>query len=145
MTTTSGIFFFSEGTNYRIRNKKKIKDIIKKIISDAKLSLESLNFILCNDDFLYKINLQFLKHDTLTDIITFDYCSNEKVKGEAYISLDRVKENAKKYKQILFKELLRVIFHGTLHLVGYNDKKKKEITIMRAKEDFYLREFFDLL
>ena len=88
------------------------------------------------------MNVQILNHDTLTDIITLDYSDGGKIKGEAYISIDRLRDNAKIFKTSLYKETLRVMIHGALHLVGLKDKSEYEKSEMRKKEDYYLREFF---
>jgi len=97
-----------------------------------------LNYIFCSDTYLHKINLEYLKHDTLTDIITFDYSEKKQISGDIFISIDRIKENALKFNQSTDIELNRVLIHGVLHLLGYKDKTPKEKETMRAKEDFYL-------
>jgi len=97
-----------------------------------------LNYIFCSDTYLHKINLEYLKHDTLTDIITFDYSEKKQISGDIFISIDRIKENAPKFNQSTDIELNRVLIHGVLHLLGYKDKTPKEKETMRAKEDFYL-------
>lgn len=117
---------------------------LKQFIGDAFVKegkvLEELNYIFCSDDRLLEINRNFLNHDYYTDIITFDLSDESgKIKGEIYISLDRVKDHVKKYGND--NELFRVIFHGVLHLCGYKDKKKSEITVMREKESEYLRNY----
>lgn len=111
------------------------------VISTAKskgFSVGELSFIFCDDKYLHKINLEFLNHDTLTDIITFDYSSEEEIAGEIYISIDRVSENAKAFNQDKAQEIRRIIIHGVLHLLGYKDKSLEEKTQMTSKEDYYL-------
>jgi len=111
------------------------------IISSAKsegFSVGELSFIFCDDKYLHKINLEFLNHDTLTDIITFDYSSEEEIAGEIYISVDRVNENANAFNQDTAQEIRRIIIHGVLHLLGYKDKSPEEKTQMTSKEDYYL-------
>lgn len=111
------------------------------VISTAKnegFSVGELSFIFCDDKYLHKINLEFLNHDTLTDIITFDYSSEDEIAGEIYISIDRVNENAKSFNQDTAQEIRRIIIHGVLHLLGYKDKSPEEKTQMTSKEDYYL-------
>jgi len=97
-----------------------------------------LGFVFCDDEYLRTINVQFLEHDTYTDIITFDYSSEELIAGEIYISIDRVIENAKLYQQDINLEIHRIIIHGVLHLLGYRDKSPEEKAQMNSKEDYYL-------
>ncbi|MBD3748427.1 MAG: rRNA maturation RNase YbeY [Sphingobacteriales bacterium] len=133
------IYFFNEGISYKIKEINKLRAWINQTIENEKHQLIELNFIFCSDVYLLKINQQYLNHDTYTDIITFD---NGDISGEIYgdifISIDRVKENAKSFKTTLNNELHRVIIHGTLHLLGYKDKSKAEKDLMTQKEDFYL-------
>ncbi len=111
---------------------------IKKIISSEKKILGKIVFVFCNDAYLLTKNIQFLNHNTLTDIITFDYCNERKISGDILISIERVKENSKIYNVTFLNELDRVMVHGLLHLLGYNDKTIDEKKTMRSKEDFYL-------
>lgn len=99
-----------------------------------------LNFIFCDDDFIYEINKKYLDHDTFTDIITFDYSEDfGNVSGDIYVSIDRIKDNANQYKVEFQEELARVIAHGVLHIIGYKDKTVEETEIMRKKENDYLQ------
>lgn len=98
----------------------------------------ALSYIFCSDKYLQEINNQYLKHRTFTDIITFNYGAEEGIEGDIFISINRVKENANKFKSDFDTELHRVIIHGVLHLIGYNDKTKTEKALMREKEDTYL-------
>ena len=100
--------------------------------------VKDLNFIFCDDEFLFEINNTYLRRDSLTDIITFDYSNKNNISGDIFISIDRVKANALSFNESFEDELKRVIIHGVLHLLGYKDKSKKEKKIMREKEDFYL-------
>ena len=112
--------------------------IIEKIIEREKKITGTLNFIITKDESLRKINVQFLEHDYNTDVIAFDYCSCEIINGEIYISIETVKQNAINYKVRLKTELLRVMIHGVLHLLGYDDKTKNQISEIRRMEDMWL-------
>lgn len=109
------------------------------VVRKEKEKVGDINFIFCGDKFLYLLNKKFLRHNSLTDIITFQYPSKS-LTGEIYISIPRVRENAKKYGVTFEGELHRVMIHGVLHLCGYKDRKKTDKKEMRAKEDFYLRQ-----
>ncbi len=127
----------------RIDSAIKLKSFLTHIIKHEGYVLESLSFVFCTDDFLLNINRQFLKHDYYTDVITFDYSiKSNKIYGEIYISIDRVKENAKSINTSYKNEIHRVIIHGLLHLCGYKDKTAKEVKTMRTKEDQYLSQYF---
>lgn len=134
------IFFHYADRKLITKGKKKIKEVVGIIFKKEKVNFDRLDYIFCSDDFLLDMNKTFLKHDYYTDIITFNLSDSSNIKGEIYISIDRVKDNAKSNKQDFYQELARVIFHGALHLCGYADKKKKEKAIMRSKEDFYLKQ-----
>lgn len=137
----SSITFHQEDFFYRLKHKKKIKNWILTSVQHEGKTLGELNFIFCSDNYLHNINLEYLKHDTFTDIITFDYCENNTINGDIFISIERVKENAKKFNQTIEKELQRVLIHGVLHLLGYKDKSQQESETMQKKEDFYLNLF----
>lgn len=131
---------FHHQTPSRLCNKKKLKSFLEDLFKKEGTGLETLNFIFCTDDYLLKINSEFLGHDYYTDIITFNLAPpKQPVIGDIYISIDRVKENAKALNQSFKNEILRVIFHGALHLCGYKDKNTKQIRFMRDKEDYYLK------
>lgn len=135
------IYFFSEDTNFKPKQLTKLRAWINQSIESEKHQLVELNFIFCSDDYLLKINQQYLNHDTYTDIITFDNGDTSgEIYGDIFISIDRVKENAKSFKTTLSDELHRVIIHGTLHLLGYKDKSKADKDLMTKKEDFYLNK-----
>ena len=119
--------------------KKRLKAFIPILFSSEGKTLDSLQYVFCSDEYLLNINKQFLQHNYFTDIITFDLSEDTAINGEIYISLDRVKSNAVELSQSFRDELLRVVFHGALHLCGYRDKKKREIEQMRNREDYYLR------
>lgn len=136
------IRFYFHDRKYNIRDRVRIKQTVEYVFYKEKRGLEKLDYIFCSDKYLLKMNRSFLKHDYFTDIITFDLSSTKnKVQGEIYISLDRVIDNARSLKIPIKEELLRVIFHGALHLCGYKDKRKKEALTMREKEDEYLRYY----
>jgi probable rRNA maturation factor len=133
------INFCFHDRKYAIKDRKGLKKALMHIFRKEKGKLHSLDYVFCSDDFLLSINKEFLKHDYFTDIITFDLSGQKnKVEGEVYISIDRVIDNARALKIPIRTELCRVVFHGALHLCGYSDKTKKEIEIMRRKEDEYL-------
>ncbi len=134
------ISFFLEDVHYRIRQKNRLRFWIEETISSEQKTAGAINVILCSDDYLYKMNVEYLQHETLTDIITFDYTEGDLVSGDLFISLERVKENAADIGVKISDELNRVIIHGVLHLCGYGDKTPDEKTIMRSREDFYLSQ-----
>jgi rRNA maturation RNase YbeY len=136
------IYFFWEEP-FPLKNRRELKKFITAYFKKRKLPLRSLNFIFCSDKRLLEINRAFLKHDYYTDIITFDLNPGEKsIEGEIYISVDRVKDNAKSAGEASIKELHRVIFHGILHLTGLNDKTGEEKEQMRRMEDKLLLDYF---
>jgi rRNA maturation RNase YbeY len=119
-----------------------VKEVVRDIFKKEKTKLEQLQYIFCSDDYLLEINKQHLKHNYYTDIITFDLSEKpNSVIGEIYISVDRVRDNAQNYEVSFKQELLRVIFHGALHLCGLKDKTEKDQVLMRKAEDKYLRYF----
>ena len=130
------IRFFQEGISFKLKQPIKTARWIKSIINKEKFALKELNYIFCSDDFLLSINQGFLRHDYYTDIITFDHSSEKRtIEGDIYISVDRVRENAKEFNSSLDTELHRVMIHGVLHLLGYPDKTKAEKMAMRKKEE----------
>ncbi len=133
------IHFFEEDIISNLKKKKDTKTWIKDTFLAEGKNLGTLNYIFCSDEYLHKMNVEYLQHDTLTDIITFDQSeSGNKIDGDVFISVDRVKENAKKFNSEYKDELNRVMIHGALHLIGYKDKKKADQELMRSKEDYYL-------
>jgi len=129
------IFQSEEDLDFALGEEKKIKDWIKKIIRKEGKACGQLFYFFCTDEHLLNINKEFLNHKTYTDIITFDYVEGKAISGEIFISIDRVKENAKKYKQPFPHELARIMIHGVLHLCGYGDKKPADKKLMRQKEE----------
>ena len=117
---------------------RQLKPFIKSLVLSEGLVSGDIAIVFCSDEYLLKINQDFLNHDYYTDIITFDYCENGIVNGDLLISLDRVLENSTKENTSFLEELHRVVFHGVLHLCGFKDKSKKDIEMMRFKESHYL-------
>jgi probable rRNA maturation factor len=135
----ASITFFADGLSFELDKPRKTSSWIKTVIKKEKHSLVALTYIFCSDACLLKLNQEYLRHHTLTDIITFNLGQvSGQVNGEVYISIDRVKQNAIDFVTTFDQELHRVIIHGVLHLVGYGDKKSGEKTIMRKKEEAYL-------
>ena len=135
----SGIIFFEEDARYRLQDKKMLIRKIKKLIDLEGFTLVSISIVVCSDNYLLDMNKKYLKHNYFTDILTFDQSEIKKdIEGDLYISIDRIKENAALNKTTQWSEFQRVVLHGVLHLVGYNDQNNKEKAIMREKESFYL-------
>lgn len=131
--------FFEEGISYKLKNKRAVKNWLTDTIKAEGFILKELSYIFCSDLYLLQVNRQFLDHDYFTDIITFDNSAGDGlIAGDIFISIDRVRENAAKFKVSVDDELHRVIIHGVLHLVGYKDKTAKDKKKMTLKEDFYL-------
>lgn len=132
---------FNYETDFALENELLFSNWISKIIlSENKLEGE-INYIFCDDDYLHKINLQYLKHDTLTDIISFDYCEGNFLQGDIFISIERVRENAIDFNSTFLEELKRVMVHGILHYCGYKDKSAEEEKVMRHKEEEKMNMF----
>lgn len=135
------VFFHSADRSLTIKNRTQIKQFIEFIFKKEKRTLNRIDYIYCSDEHLLEMNRSHLNHDYLTDILTFELSSTQSTQAEVYISLDRVKDNAKELELPLIDETLRVIFHGALHLCGYLDKTRKEGQLMRQMEDFYIKEY----
>ena len=138
MSFQSIISFFSETIDFELESQKKTERWIHDTIIKEAKTLGEITYVFCSDEYLHKINFEHLNHDTFTDIITFNYCDGDIINSDIFISIDRVKENAKIFQTTFQNELNRVIIHGILHLVGYDDKNDTDKELMRAKEDFYL-------
>jgi probable rRNA maturation factor len=135
----AAINFFSHDVIFNLPKPKKTSSWIKRAIKNEGSVVGQLNFIFCSDSYLLTLNLQYLNHQTYTDIITFDTSEdNEALEGDIFISIDRVRENAEKFNKTFMEELHRVIIHGVLHLLGYSDKSERKKREMRKKEDAYL-------
>ena len=137
------VHFFSHDIPTRLKNTTKLKQFIESVFKKELQSLDSINYIFCSDKAILKINKKYLNHDFYTDVITFDLSSNNKaISAEVYISIERIRDNAKKLGLTIKSELHRVLFHAALHLCGYKDKKKKDQEIMRIKENELLAKYF---
>ena len=123
---------------FSLEDKEKISSWVTFVLDQEERELGEINYIFCDDDYLHEINVKTLKHNTLTDIISFDYTVGDVVSGDIYISYERVRENAEKFALDFKDELHRVMIHGILHYCGYQDKGEKDKLIMRSKEDYYL-------
>ncbi|PIB37009.1 rRNA maturation RNase YbeY [Reichenbachiella sp. 5M10] len=133
------IHFFYEDTDFTISKEATLQDWIHHCIQNEGYELTSINYIFCSDEYLRQVNIDYLDHDYYTDIITFDNSEEEKhVESDIFISIDRVRENAQQQDTAFETELKRVLIHGVLHLVGYNDKTESQKMEMREKENAYL-------
>ena len=132
------IHFHQEDTSFHLQNIKALRSWIAESISKENKIVGNLSYIFCSDKYLLNINKKYLNHDFYTDVISFDYTEEGQISGDIYISLDRVKENAKEFGFSLKNELHRIIIHGLLHLMGYSDKTPSLKAVMKDKEDFYL-------
>lgn len=138
----SKVCFFFDQVKVSLPNRSELKKFIDQIFKKEGAVLGNLNYVFCSDKKLLEINQQFLKHDYFTDIITFDLSTTPgEISGEIYISIDRVRDNALNHDESFQSELHRVIFHGALHLCGYEDKTKAQILKMRDREDHYLSKY----
>ncbi|MBL7850479.1 MAG: rRNA maturation RNase YbeY [Cyclobacteriaceae bacterium] len=129
------ISFPSKGISFRLSQPRKTKTWLSRIAEEEGRTIESLTYVFVSDSFLSKLNYEYLRHSTLTDILTFDYSEGKAVIGEIYISVPRVRENARKYQQPFDTELRRVMAHGLLHILGYKDKTSGQSSRMRRKEE----------
>jgi rRNA maturation RNase YbeY len=136
------INFHNEQITFEHKQPIIIKKWLQSVAKQEGRSISSLSFIFCSDDYLHQINVEYLNHDTLTDVITFQYSESESdpIEGDIFISIDRIQENANQFETTFDKELHRVMIHGTLHLLGYGDKSSEAKTLMTEKENFYLQQ-----
>ena len=132
------INFYNEDASYLVKHKILLRAWLQLAIAAEGFVTGPINIILTSDEYLGKMNLQYLQHDTLTDIITFDYTEDGKVSGDLFISIERVEENAAVYSRSVAEELHRVMIHGVLHLCGYADKKPSEKKTMTRREEHYM-------
>ena len=139
------INFFSEKKTFEVSQKDKLRLLLKEVCKQENAQLSFINCVFCSDEYLLQINKKHLKHNFLTDIITFDFSEKkDQIEGDLYISVDRVKENAKKYGFTFKTETIRVVLHGLLHLIGYKDKSEKEKKRMRVLENKYVSLYMEL-
>ena len=131
---------FHNEIEFVLQNQGEIQRWIKKVIASENKEMGEINYIFCSDEYLLERNIKYLDHDTLTDIITFNYCKGKIITSDIMISIDRVKENSTIFDNSFSEELHRVMIHGILHLIGYDDKTEKEKNLMREKENFYLKK-----
>lgn len=136
----SPINFYSK-IEFDLKNKKKHADWLKAVVASEEKELEGINYIFCSDEDLLFMNQRYLDHDTFTDIITFDYSEDESISAEIYISIDRVKDNAKNFKVKFENELKRVLVHGVLHCCGYGDSSEESKAKMRVLENEKIKLF----
>lgn len=136
------INFFEENVEFNLSNRFKRKQWLKRIAKEELAKIGELNYIFCSDEYLHKLNVTYLNHDTYTDIITFDNSDKKNtIEGDVFISIDRIRENAYRLGQSEERELSRVICHGLFHLLGYNDKSEEESSLMRNKEEVSIQLF----
>ncbi|HBF88017.1 MAG TPA: rRNA maturation RNase YbeY [Bacteroidales bacterium] len=133
-------YFFEDIPSLKFK-KNQLKSWLRTIAEKECKSIQNLNYIFCSDEYILKINKQYLNHNYFTDIITFDYSIKSQISGDIFISIDTVKTNSKKFNTRFIEEFYRVTFHGLLHTIGYNDKSKSDKEIMQAKENEYLNYF----
>ncbi|XMO87916.1 rRNA maturation RNase YbeY [Algibacter sp. AS12] len=129
---------FNYETDFKLESEAPISNWIIDTISAEEYKLEEINYVFCDDEYLHKLNVEFLNHDTLTDIISFDYSVGKIIQGDIFISVERVADNAKDFGVSFNDELMRVIIHGVLHYCSYKDKTEAEAKVMREKENLYL-------
>ena len=131
---------FHNEIEFVLQNQQELRRWIKKVITSENKEMGEINYIFCSDEYLLERNIKYLDHDTLTDIITFNYCKGQIITSDIMISIDRDKENSTILYNSFSEELHRVMIHGILHLIGYDDKTEKEKKLMREKENFYLKK-----
>lgn len=130
---------FNYETTFKLSSEEMISKWIKDSIRAENRKLEEINYVFCDDEYLHKLNVEFLKHDTLTDIISFDYSIGKIIQGDIFVSVERVADNAKDFDVDFIDELHRVMIHGILHYCGYKDKTDVDAKLMREKENHYLQ------
>ena len=134
------VSYFTEDTPFIFKEKRLTNRWLKLVAESEIRRLGDISIIFCSDNYILDVNMRYLQHDYFTDIITFDYCEGDRLSGDLFISVDSVRENAAFYGTEFADELNRVIVHGLLHLIGYDDHTEDEIAVMRAKENYYLSQ-----
>ena len=134
------VSYFTEDTSFAFKEKRLTSRWLKFVAESETKRLGDVAIIFCSDNFILDVNIKYLQHDYYTDIITFDYCEGNRLSGDLFISVDSVRENADFYGIEFPDELNRVIVHGLLHLIGYDDHSDADIAVMRAKENYYLSQ-----
>jgi len=132
---------FNYETDFQLENESDYERWVDAVIESEGKEPGEINYIFCDDEYLHNINMQYLNHDTLTDIISFDYCIGDLISGDIFVSIERVQDNAKDYEVSFKEELLRVLAHGVLHYCGYKDKTENEALLMRTKEQEKINMF----
>lgn len=132
---------FNYETDFQLENESDYEQWIDTIIESENKEPGEINYIFCDDDYLLNLNKEYLNHDTLTDIISFDYTIGDLISGDIFISIERVRDNAKDYEVSFNEELLRVLAHGVLHYCGYKDKTEQDTLLMRTKEQEKINMF----
>ncbi|MDI1254706.1 MAG: rRNA maturation RNase YbeY [Flavobacterium sp.] len=132
---------FNYETDFELSNEEAYANWLSEVILSEEKSEGEINYVFCDDDYLHKINVEYLQHDTLTDIISFDYSVGNELHGDIFVSVERVKDNAADFKVSFDEELKRVLVHGILHYCGYKDKSESDERVMRNKEDEKIRLF----
>ena len=132
---------FNYETDFELENEAQYEDWISRIIESEGYDEGEINYIFCDDDYLHKINVEYLDHDTLTDIISFDYTVGNVLQGDIFVSVERVQDNANDFNVSFEEELKRVLSHGVLHYCGYKDKSPKDEALMRSKEEEKMQMF----
>ena len=132
---------FNYETDFELENEAQYEEWISRIIESEGFDEGEINYIFCDDEYLHKINVEYLDHDTLTDIISFDYTVGNLIQGDIFVSVERVKDNANDFNVSFEEELKRVLSHGVLHYCGYKDKSPKDEALMRSKEEEKMKMF----
>ena len=132
------IAYYTQDTDFVFKGKQFNNKWLRMVAESEIRRIGDISIIFCSDNYILDVNMKYLQHDYFTDVITFDYCDGDKLSGDLFISVDTVRENAKLYNTDFNDELNRVMVHGILHLIGYDDHSQKDKQLIRKKEDYYL-------